>query len=277
MTAATEYAAHFDAISSQRARIYRGQRPSDIWGGTIARQFRFDPRRELEPNLGVIATYVQPDDVVVDVGGGAGRVSLPLALRCREAIVVEPSPGMGDEFDASRQEAGIANARRVHSNWLDAEGISGDVVFSADVTYFVRDIVPFVEKLQAAARRRVMISLWSVSPPNSYAPLFRLVYGEDLAAVPGFRQLMGVLWEMGILPDLIMLPEPPWWEGEVLPSREEALQLALAGRWLQEEDRPRAREVFEGNFDQLFSSDPDGHRPQWRASSRELLMTWETR
>ena len=61
---------------------------------------------------------------------------------------------------------------------MDADGVEGDVVFSADVAYFVRDIVPFIEKLQAAARRRVMITLWSVSPPNSEAALYELVYGE---------------------------------------------------------------------------------------------------
>lgn len=276
MTAADDYAAHHDAIAAQRDRIYGTDRPADPWTGKTARLFRFNPRRDLEPNLAVIASYIQPDDVVIDVGGGAGRVSLPLALRCREAIVVDPSPGMGAEFDASRNEAGIRNARRIEADWLDSEGIAGDIVFSADVAYFVRDIVPFVEKLQAAARRRVMITLWSEAPPNSAATLFRLVYGEDQAPVPGFRRLMAVLWEMGILPDLQMLPEPPWWEGELLATREEALALALEGPWLREQDRPRARDIFQEHFAQLFSAAPHGYRPLWRPTSRELLITWET-
>ena len=277
ITAAAEYAVYQDAIAAQRARIY-GQEPTvDPWRGSTARRFRFDPHRTLEPNLEMIASYIQTNDVVVDVGGGAGRVSLPLALRCREAVVVDPSPGMGAEFDASRLEAGIANARRVQSDWLDADGITGDVVFSADVAYFVGDIGPFVEKLEAAARRRVMITLWSVSPPNSYGPLFQLVYGEEQAPVPGFRQLMAVLWEMGILPDLRMMPEPPWWEGQVLSTREEALQLAVEGSWLREEDRDMALKTFDKNFDQLFSYGVDGFRPLWREASQELLITWETR
>ena len=275
--AAAQYASYQDAIAAQRSRIYGQEAPVDPWRGNTARRFRFDPHRTLEPNLEIIASYIQPDDVVVDVGGGAGRVSLPLALRCREAVAVDPSPGMGAEFDASRLEAGIANARRVQSDWLDADGITGDVAFSADVAYFVRDIVPFVEKLEAAARRRVMITLWSVSPPNSYSPLFRLVYREEQAPVPGFQQLMAVLWEMGILPDLRMLPEPPWWEGQALSTREEALQLAVEGSWLREEDRGMARESFDENFDQLFSSGVDGFRPLWREASQELLITWETR
>ena len=275
MTAAETYAAYRDAITAQRDRIYGPDVPSDPWAGTAAQLFRFDPHRTLEPNLEVIASYIQSDDVLVDVGGGAGRVSLPLALRCREAIVVDPSPGMGAEFDTSREEAGISNARRIETNWLYAAGVTGDVVFSADVAYFVRDIVPFVEKLRQAARRRVMITLWSESPPNSAAQLFRLVYGEDQAPVPGFRQLMPVLWEMGILPDLRMLPEPPWWEEEVLATREEALQLVSEGRWLRQEDQERARGIFEANFDQLFASSPEGFRPIWRPPSQELLITWE--
>jgi precorrin-6B methylase 2 len=72
-----------------------------------------DPRRPLDPNLEIIASYIQPDDVIVDVGGGAGRISLPLALRCREGINVEPSIATGAGFRANADQAGISNARVV--------------------------------------------------------------------------------------------------------------------------------------------------------------------
>ena len=76
MPSATDhYAAMLDAVDEQQLRLF-GPRPADIWTGQSAAQFRFDPRRELDPNLAALASYVQPGDVVVDVGGGAGRVSL---------------------------------------------------------------------------------------------------------------------------------------------------------------------------------------------------------
>ena len=123
--------------------------------------------------------------------------------------MVEPSQGMGAEFDAIHREAGIRNARRVQAEWMDAEDIVGDVVFAGCVTYFVGDIVPFVEKLVASARRRVMITLWSEPAGCNAGPLFRLAHGEPQEPQPGFRELMSVLWEQNILPDLLVLPGVP--------------------------------------------------------------------
>ena len=275
MSAATDYAACQDAVAAQQSRIFGPEPPMDPWGA-MAELFRLDPQRDPEANLQVVSSYIRPYDVLVDVGGGAGRMCLPLALRCTEAILVDPSPGMGAKFDVSRREAGIDNARRVQTDWMEAADIEGDVVFSADVTYFVRDIVPFVEKLAAAARRRVMLTLWSEPPPCSAGPLFRLAYGEEQEQLPGFRQLLAVLWEMDILPDVVVLPDSPWWESDTHSNREEALEWALDGSWLRPEDRERASGIYRENIDELFVSGPDGLRPNWKRYMRELLITWET-
>jgi hypothetical protein len=89
--AAYRYAAQVDAVLMQRARLRGRQPPGDLFAGLPSDHplMKADPRRPLDPNLEIIASYVQPDDVVIDVGGGAGRISLPVALRCREVINVE--------------------------------------------------------------------------------------------------------------------------------------------------------------------------------------------
>jgi len=96
------------------------------------------------------------------------------------------------------------------------------------VTYFVRGIGPFVETLATSSRRRVIIDVISIPPPNQFAEFFRLVYGEGQAPLPGHVELLPVLWELGILPDVRVLPEPR----DVFPSREAALERALTGTWL---------------------------------------------
>ena len=281
MAAAETYAARIDAVRVQRARLHGAPPPDDPWAGPVARRFRADPHRPLDANLAVLASYTRPEDVLLDVGGGAGRVALPLALRCREVIVVDASPGMGAEFAAAAAEAGIANARFIHANWLEAEGLQGDVALTANVTYFVREIIRFIEQLAAAARRRVMLIVWSVANPNQSAPLFHLVYGEEPVAVPGYRELLPVLWELGILPEVHVLPGVPQVPGGPLGAQmpqtlDDAVQLAVQGQWLAPHDHARARRLIEERFAELFAPSPEGLRPLWRQEAREVLITWET-
>lgn len=272
MTAAEAYAARVDAANAQRARARAVGPAGDFWSGTLARRFRQNPHRAIDPNLAIVASYVQPDDVVVDVGGGAGRVCLPLALRCREVFDVDPSAGMRSEFEACAAEANITNARFVQSDWLAAEGISADVVLAANVTYFVRDIVPFVRKMDRAARRRVMITVWSVPPASQDAALFEVLHGEKQAPAPGYRELLPVLWEMDILPDVRVLPNP-FREGSLPRTRDDAVDWAALR--LHAEDKPAVRAMIVDRFDDLFAESAAGFRPLWRPDARELLITWE--
>ena len=280
MTAAEQYAASVDTVNAQRTHLHGPQLPDARWGGETAQRYRYDPHRSLDANLEIIASYVQPEDVLIDVGGGAGRVSLPLALRCREVINVDASAAMLAAFEAVAAGAGIRNARTVKNDWLEAEGIQGDVTLVSSVTYFVRDIVPFVRKLAAASRRRVIILVWSEPPPNLRSRLFRLVYGEELAPLPGHRALLPVLWDMGILPDVRVLPMRPTPAG--LPphvsyprTHEEAMAYTLTGQWLAPRDRDRAQEVIEAHFQELFERTAEGFRPLWQIDTREILITWE--
>jgi len=280
MTAAHTYAALIDAMHAQQSRIHGQQPAEDRFGGPVAQRFRADPHRSLDANLQVVASYVQPDDVFIDVGGGAGRVGLPLALRCRQVINVDSSPGMLTECEACAAQAGITNVRAVLADWLAAPAMAGAVSLASSVTYFVHDIVPFIEKMVAASRRRVLITLWSVPSPNQSAPLFRLVYGEEQAPAPGHRELLPVLWDMGILPDVRVLPDVPLIPGAMrqgLPqTHQDAVHWALQGRWLRPADHARARDLVEAHFHELFAQRPEGFRPLWYQAARQLLIPWET-
>ncbi|HEX5501861.1 MAG TPA: hypothetical protein VFW96_04530 [Thermomicrobiales bacterium] len=165
-TAAATYAARVDAVLAQRTRLRGPQPPGDLFAALPPDHILLvsDPRRELDPALAAIAAYVEPDDVIVDVGGGAGRLDLPLVLRCRELVNVDPSAAMGAAFAATARRADIANARFVHGAWPVADPPAGDLVLVNHVTYLTRDIVPFLTALDAAARRRVIVTV--ASPPS---------------------------------------------------------------------------------------------------------------
>lgn len=283
MIASEIYAARVAAVESQLARLFE-EPASDFWGRYAEwHRQRFDPHRDLTPELAAIASYVRQDNVVVDVGGGAGRYGLPLALRCREVVNVESSPGACDAFEAAAAAAGIRNVRCIRARWLDAEAVEADVTLAVNVTYYVRDLVSFVEKMETAARRRVMIVLNTWIGLYQYASLFRVALEEEMAFWPTFAELLPVLWEMDILPDFCVLP-PSGNAGTEWPQTpEDAVQLLLLGfspahclgRKVRTVDQGRVRARVEAHYGELFGHLPPDFRPIRWEDQRDVLITWE--
>ena len=254
-----------------------GRSLSDRWSPG-AQRFREDPFREHE-TLQALLSFVQPADTVLDVGGGAGRY-LPLALHCKDYVNVEPAAGMGGQFEAAVKEAGITNARWLQEDWFKAE-IEGDVTFCANVVYYIEDIVPFVERLDRASRRRVMIVIHSVPPTNIGAKLYQCVNEKEQSLAPGHRELLPVLWDMGLLPDVHVLgPSDFIAERARYASRDEAIESVLPSTRSAEE-LAAVRGRLESHFDELFTLMPDGYvrGPVGTSAgvSRVLLITWETK
>ena len=284
MSAADTYAARVDAVLEQRTRLRGPQPADDLFGGLPPdhQLLKTDPRRPLEPNLAIIASHVEPDDVIVDVGGGAGRYSLPLALLCREVINVDPSAGMLAGFEANARQAGISNVRVVHADWLDADPPRGTVALVNHVTYLTRDIVRFIRKLEVAATRRVLLTVNSPPPPSMSRDVYPLIHGEAEEVEPGHVELMNVLWELGIEPDLRMLPHSSV-PSPFFPTREAAMQAAIGritgAQWafwpLSPEQDARLRQGLETRFDELFPRTEQGYTFGWIDAGREVLITWE--
>ena len=194
---------------SHQARAALGSAGTDIWE-PLSPFFKADPRRTDDFEVERLAREVNPSTTLLDIGGGAGRFALPLALRCHHVTVVEPSPGMGASLRHLAAEAGIENVTIVAKRWEEAEVEPTDVVLSAHVIYMIADIRSFIIKLAEHARKKVCMPTFMRPPRSRFAPFWRRVHGEEKQALPGAGEFMQVLWEMDIYPHLEMFEAIPF-------------------------------------------------------------------
>ena len=236
--------------------------------------YRFDPHREPEPLLAAALELLEPDDEIIEVGGGAGRIGLPLALRARSLINVEPSAGMIEQYAICVVEHDIDNASGLLETWPTAEPLEADLVVSADVTYFIAEIEPFLLAMDRAARRRVALLTWIVPPPNVNAALFQQALGVAEAPAPSFRELLPILWDAGITPDVRVLDEWFTWPEQLPTDAQSAITFALEE--LEPRNEQRARERIAAALDDLYEQSSQVWRPRWRTPSQAMLITWRT-
>jgi SAM-dependent methyltransferase len=161
----------------------------------IASMFRVDPRRDDEPALAVLRSLVRPEDTWLDVGAGGGRYALPIALLAREVIAVDPSEGMLGELREGMAEHGISNVRVVPGRWpeLPAEPVQADVALIAHVGYDIEAIGPFLDRLEASARRLCVAVLFYRRPTWVVDQLWPAVHGVPRAALPALPEFLTLL------------------------------------------------------------------------------------
>ena len=256
-----------EAHNAQSLRV-RGNRPQDEdWWSSLAGGFRADPKRTDDPVADLLASWVTPETTVLDVGGGAGRYALPLALRCKHVTVVEPSPSMVMQLREAAKEAGIENVSAVEARWGEAEVEPADLVLCANVVYGVAEIEPFVRKLHQSAKERVVVVAFMDAPASMLSPLWKAVHGEERIELPALPQLLPVLWEMGFFPNLEMLAAPPRYS----PNIDAAI--AIARHMLHVEAGTEKDERLQKAARELAVETPEGVTLR-RQAARPLGVVW---
>lgn len=201
-------AASLEDLWSERVRANREQAErlrettSGDFYAPVSSLFVADPRRTGEPVLEVLQALARPESTWLDIGAGAGRYSLPLALRVGQVIAVEPSAGMRRALRTGLDEHGIENVRVVAGTWPEALDVLGplpaaDVALIAHVGYDIEAIGPFLDGMEAAARERCVAVLTDHSPAAVADPFWPLVHGEARVALPAMPDLLELLTARG--------------------------------------------------------------------------------
>jgi SAM-dependent methyltransferase len=182
--------------------------PPDFWQA-LAKNFRAPADPAADPTPEALAALIRPEDDVIDVGAGGGRIAIPLSRRCRQLVAVEPSPAMRAVLEDEIARHGVRNIRVLPARWEDAEVAPAALVFAAHVTYGIQAIEPFLRKLDATARRCAALVAVTDPPQTPLAPFWRWVHGEERLRLPCRDELVVVLRELGVEPTIVPIGPAP--------------------------------------------------------------------
>ena len=173
----------------------------DFWEG-MAQNFKDDPFRKGDSVIDRLEKEFAECRTLVDIGGGAGRLALPLSLSREAVTVVDSSKSMLLELQDSCEEAKIENVSSVFGLWEDAVIDIHEGALCSHVTYGIENIGKFLENVNQYASKRVVIIAFMKSPQAHLESLWREVHEEERVHLPGVPELMDVLWQLGIAPEL---------------------------------------------------------------------------
>ena len=195
---------------------------------------------------------VTPQTSVLDVGAGTGRFSLALAPQAEHITAVEPSAAMMDFLRRDAADKGLSNISYVQATWQEAsDNLQADIVICSHVLYPIRDIEPFLVKLQKATRQDCYCYLRATHIDALTADLWQHFHHDERRIPPSYIHVLDVLYEMGIFANVEIVTLPPglrypslnvavteMTEQLILPDDEktrEELRALLEG-WLVERD-----------------------------------------
>ncbi|MGI5836678.1 MAG: class I SAM-dependent methyltransferase [Chloroflexota bacterium] len=195
---------------------------SDFWQGKASEYDATLKRRwaEADPLKGLVASHVDADTTVLDIGAGPGRWAISLAKRARRVTAVEPSPAMLDVLTRNLEEEGVDNVDVVEGWWPDVEVATHDISLCSHSMYGCPDLPAFVARMVAVTRRECFLVLKAPLPDGILAEASNHVWGHPHDC-PDFTVAYNVLMEMGILPNALVDPAP--WEPWSSANIEEAL------------------------------------------------------
>lgn len=216
---------------------------------------------------------------MLDIGAGPGTLAIPLAPLVREITAVEPGAGMVEVLKSHAVREGLQNITCVQKRWEDID-LSHDMrapydIVIASLSLTMHDIREALRKMNAACSGSVHL-FWFVDMPfweRMNADLWEPLHGKPYHAGPKADCLFGVLYQMGIYPDVTMLPLAKEYR---FGNREEMLlffrkrfgattpeQIRIVDAYVTPLIRTQGGEV-------VISGDSTFAHVQWKATGREV-------
>jgi SAM-dependent methyltransferase len=253
----TAWAARVRANREQVDRVREVPDGADFYA-PVTGLFRADPRRTDEPALEVLRGLIRPGETWLDIGAGAGRYALPIAADLSASggavLAIDPSNGMLDALRELASEHAIDNVRVVRARWPldDVSPFRSDVALMAHVGYDIEAIGPFVDAMEASARR-LCVAVFMERPPSSAVDRFwPVVHHESRLPLPALPEFVALLRARGCEPSVTTTERPHRHFG----GREQLEGFVRRQLWVA--DGGEKERHFREAFDEFAVEGPDG-------------------
>lgn len=211
-TAVERWQAIIDARAHQMDAAYAelGSSSAGYWDRR-ARRYHDSTKDTVasDPFFNRLRSIITPQTSVLDVGAGSGRFALALAPLTRQVIAVEPNAAMLDYLRQDAVALNLTNVSYSHNTWQEAPAdLQADIVICSHVLYPIRDIVPFLAKLQRAARQSCYIYMRATPIDVLMAHLWKHFHGDARCYSPSYIHALDVLFAMGIYANVEVVSVP---------------------------------------------------------------------
>lgn len=216
---------------------------------------------------------ISPEDSVLDIGCGPGRVAVPLARRAGRVTAIDSSEPMLAHCRENAGKAGVTNLEIRYLDWMEA--VPGENLEKHDIVVASRSVGMYdLKKLSSFANKYAVTMCWA-NGPSIPELLDRLFEGtsDRPKMMPDDRRVSyniqyNIAYDLGYEPNILVLPDG---FRKTFSTREEAYTQLSRLRSLPTEKVDRFRE----NVDQFLTETPDGYR--FEMKTRTYLMWWDVR
>jgi len=261
-----DFAATWQAYANQRQRDVRTDEDDRAMWAAFAD--RYDSRTPVsEELLARLKALARPNDTVLDIGAGTGRMTLPVAHFVRQVTALDHSPAMLDVLRRKMMQQHITNIEVYETTWEQAEVGPHDIVMATWSLYRQPDILFALRKLVNATRRTLVIAEadtgLKLPCENPHAPLLAEIWG-GAGGIPNYLYFAGMLWQIGVRADVQMVYEPRSFQSETVEEMARQLVPAYA--------KPDEVERFAQQLEPLLSRDKQGYCYQYTVPMG--IITW---
>ncbi|MGD6933864.1 MAG: class I SAM-dependent methyltransferase [Candidatus Bathyarchaeia archaeon] len=143
---------------------------------------------------------IQPQDTLLEVGAGNGRLTVPLAKKAQAVTALEPSKNMLEFLKTNAENAGVHNINCINKSLEDfnpEESVGCFDVVVASFSFFMLDMEKALAKMNAFASNRVYLFL-SASRWLDEPELQKLVHHESTSFWADYVYVYNVLYDLDI-------------------------------------------------------------------------------